>query len=333
MRGPQHVGACCIGVWPPCMVGRAALKCRVLSLVVLCVVVVCGPRFGGACCVGVCSPSQWGVLGWCVAPLMVGCAALGCDVLCCVAPRMAGRAALVCGPPHGGACCGGVWPPSGCGCVALCCVVSPCVAVCCVPLCCVVLCVVLRGPPHGGARCVCVSHPACSGMLLLGTVCCVLWRCVLWWCVAPRMVGRVAFVFGPPHGGACRGGVWPPSWWGCFVLYSVVSCCVVVSCVVLCCVVLCCVVLCCVVLCCVVLCCVVLCVVVVCGPPHGGACFDGVWSPSWWGVLRYGAVCSVAPRVGGRAAFVFGPPHGGACRGGVWPSSWWSCVVLRCVVS
>ena len=65
-------------------------------------------------------PSWWGVLRWCVAHLLVGRAALGCDVLCCVvlccvwwclAPRMVGRAALVCGPPHRGVCCGGVWPP------------------------------------------------------------------------------------------------------------------------------------------------------------------------------------------------------------------------------
>ena len=60
---------------------------------------------------GVWLPPWWGVLRWCVAPRMVGRAALGCGVLCCVAlcvvvvcgPLMVGRAALVCGPPHGGA--------------------------------------------------------------------------------------------------------------------------------------------------------------------------------------------------------------------------------------
>ena len=65
-------------------------------------------------------PSLWGVLRWCVAPLLVGRAALGCGVLCClvlccvrwcVSSRMVGRAAFVLGLPLGGVCCGGVWPP------------------------------------------------------------------------------------------------------------------------------------------------------------------------------------------------------------------------------
>ena len=31
-----------------------------------------------------------------------------------------------------------------------------------------------------------------------------------------RSVAVVLVVYGPPHGGACCGGVWPPSWWGVF---------------------------------------------------------------------------------------------------------------------
>ena len=106
---PPRGGACCAGAWPPSWWG-------VLCWGAVCCVVwrclVCGggvwPSHGGACCVGVWSPS------------FVGRAAFGCGVLCCVAlccvwwcvaPRMVGCAALVCAPPQGGACCGGVWPP------------------------------------------------------------------------------------------------------------------------------------------------------------------------------------------------------------------------------
>ena len=38
------------------------------------------------------------------------CCVVLCCVWSCVAPRVVGRAALVCGPPQGGACCGGVCP-------------------------------------------------------------------------------------------------------------------------------------------------------------------------------------------------------------------------------
>ena len=111
-------------------------------------------------------------------------------MLCCVAPCVV----VVCSPPNGGACCVGVWPPSWWGVLctgAVCCVVWRCV-VC------------------GGG----VWPPSGWGVLRWGAVCCVVWRSVLWWCVATRMVGHVALVCGLPHGGACCGGVWPPSWWG-----------------------------------------------------------------------------------------------------------------------
>ena len=49
-------------------------------------------------CGGVWPPSWWGLLWWCVAPLIVG------------------RGVVLCGPPHGGACCGRVWSPSWWGC-------------------------------------------------------------------------------------------------------------------------------------------------------------------------------------------------------------------------
>ena len=297
------------------MLCGVALRCGVLCCVALC---------GG----GVWPPSWWGVLRWCVAPRMVGRAVLGCSVVMC--------GLVCCGgvwPPHGGACCVGVWPPSWWGvcwravwcCVALsvvvlcrpphggaccvgvlcgvvwCCVLWWCVApswwgmlhwcvaplivgpgvFCCVALrrgvlCFVVLCgvVVVCGPSHGGACCVGVLPPAWWDMLRWGAVCCAMWRCVSLWCVAPLLVGRAALMCGPPHGGA--------------VLRCVVLCRVGVRCVVL--------------------CGVVLCVVLVCAPPHGGACCVGVWPPSCWGVLRWGAVCCVVWRC--------------LVCGGVWPPVW-----------
>ena len=90
---PVMVGLCCVVLC--CVVSRCVAVC----CVVLCCVVCVG---------GVWPPSWWGVLRWCVAPIMVGCAALGCGVLCCVALCVL----VVCGPSHGRACCGGVWPPS-----------------------------------------------------------------------------------------------------------------------------------------------------------------------------------------------------------------------------
>ena len=88
-----------------------------------------------------------------------------------------------------------------------------------------------------------------------------------------------------------------PSWWGCVASSCVVLCGVGVRCVVL--------------------CCVVLCVMLVSGPPRGGACCVGVWPPSWWGMLRWGAMCCVVCRCVG-------------C-GGVWSFVWWG--VLRWCVA
>ena len=76
------------------------------------VVVVCGLSHAGACCVGVCPPSWWGVV---FGPPRGGAwrggvwLPAGWGVLCwCVAPLMAGRGVVVCDPAHCGACCGGV---------------------------------------------------------------------------------------------------------------------------------------------------------------------------------------------------------------------------------
>ena len=136
------------------------------------------------CYGGVWPPVWWGMLRWCAAPLMVR------------------RVLVVYGPRHGE-------------------VVLRCVVLCCVALRCGVLCRVV-------SRCV-----VCGGGVWLPS-----WWGVLRWCVAslmvgpaalgcgvlrcmaPCMVGRAALVCGPPHIGACRVGVWPPTWWGC-----VASCC------------------------------------------------------------------------------------------------------------
>ena len=98
------------------------------------------------------------------------------------------------------------------------------------------------------------------------------------WCMAPPMVGRVAVMCGPPHGGAWCGGVWHPSWWGvvwCFVAPRMVGHAVVVFGPLF-----------------------VGRAIVVCGPLHGaawrggawpipaGAWCGGVWHPSWWRILR-----------------------------------------------
>ena len=79
--GAPHGEASCVGV-----------RCVVLCGVVLCVVVVCGPALGGArcvrvrcvvlcgvvCCGDVWRPVWWGMLWWCVVPLMVGRPLLAC---------------------------------------------------------------------------------------------------------------------------------------------------------------------------------------------------------------------------------------------------------------
>ena len=331
MCAAPHGGACCVGV-----------RC-----VVLC---------GVVCCDRVWPPVRWGVLRWCVAPVIVG------------------RFMVVCGPPDGGACCLGVWPPSRWGvswwcvaplmvglcCVLVCCVASRCFAVCCVvlfELCCVWWwCVapltvgraaLVGGPPHGGACCIGVGCVVSCGVVCCDGVWPHVWWDVLRWCVTPLLVGPVVVVCGPPHGGA--------------VLHCVVLCCVGLRCGVLCCVVLRCVV-----------------------------CGGGVWAASWWAVLRWGAVSCVvwppvwwgvlrwcvAPLMVGHVVVVCGPlmvgcvalccvvsccvsvccvmlccvllcvvvvcgaPHALACCVSVWPRSWWGvqrwgavcCVVWRCVL-
>ena len=189
-----HRGACCVGVWTPSWWGvlRWGAVCYVVWRCVLwwCVAprmvgraaLVYGPAHGGAvlrcvvlyrfalrcdvlCCVlcggGVWPPLWWGVLRWCVAPLLVGRAALGCGVLCSVAlcvvvvcgPFLVGRA-LVSGPPHGRA-------------------VLRCLLLRCVVLrCCVLCCVVLRCVVCGGG----LWPFSWSGVLRWGAVYFVLWR-------------------------------------------------------------------------------------------------------------------------------------------------------------
>ena len=135
---------------------------------------VCCPPHCGVCCVGLWPLSWWGVLCWCVAPLMVGLAVL----------LPVGRG--------GGAWCGRVW-------LGLSSSVRLRLRLCRLPRrgwCCAGAC----PPPPVGACCVCVWPPPWWGLLC--------------WCLAPPMVGRAALVCGPPHGGACCVGMWPPSWWG-----------------------------------------------------------------------------------------------------------------------
>ena len=87
--GPPHGGVCCVeGPW-----------------VVLCGVVCrCGvrPPYGGAWCTGVWPASWLGVLRQSALRSFVWLCGAVCCVWCwCVAPLVVGRAALVCGPPHG----------------------------------------------------------------------------------------------------------------------------------------------------------------------------------------------------------------------------------------
>ena len=131
-------------------------------------------------------PPWWGVLRWCVAPLLVGSAVLlrgawcgGVVVACWVAvavllfawpglvlywcvppPPLFGRAVLVRAPTHGGACCVGVSPSSP--------VVGRAALVC--------------GPPHGGVCCVGAWLPSRWG--------------VLFWCLSAAVVVCGLVVFG-----------------------------------------------------------------------------------------------------------------------------------------
>ena len=350
--GTPHGGACCVGVWPHSWWGCGVLCCVVPRCGMLC----CVALRCAAWCGGLWPPSLWGVLCWCVALRMVGRAALRCGVLCCSALCVV----VVCDPPHGGACCGGVWPASCWGYVMLCCVVVRCGVFCCVVVHCVVWWWYVAPLMVGRAALVC-GPPVRWGVLCWDAVCCIMWH---------RVWGGVW----PPHGGAACVGVWLPSWWG-------MVCCVVLLCVAVCCVALRCVVrwwcvaplmVGCAALGCRGLCCVALCVVVVCGPcmvgrpalvygpPLGWACCvgpavccfvwccvvcGGVWPPICRGVLRWcvaplmvGLCCvamfGVALRCGVLCVvLVCGPSRGGACCVGVWPPAWWGCAALCFVVS
>ena len=190
------------------LVGGYAVACIGLAgyalLVYGCVVVVLSPalRVGGFVAVPSCAPPDGrfvllsGVLGhwrsvavvwWCMAPLMVG------------------RVVVVCGPPHGGVWCGGVWPPSWWG-VVRCLVATRMVG----------HALVGYDPPHGGVWCGGVWSSAWCGVAWSRVAPC--WWGVVWWCVAPLMVARAALVCGPPHGGAVL---------CCVVLCHVAVCCVV----------------------------------------------------------------------------------------------------------
>ena len=226
------------------------------------------------------------------------------------------RAALVCGPPHGGACCVGAWPPSWRG----------------------VLCWWLPA--------VVVVH----GLVwwCLASVVVVCWvgcgcrcdACLAW-------VGAVLVRAPPPLFGACRVCAWPPLWWGVlfrrvqvsvggvgaglmlslFCWLAAVSAAVWpalsgVGC-----------------LWCLPggrWCCVGACPL----PPLVGACCVCAWPPPWSGVLCWcvpppwsGVLRSfVAPLMVGHAVLVPGSPLGGACCVGACPPRWWclACVVVVC---
>ena len=89
---------------------------------------------------------------------------------------MVGPIVLFRGPPHGGACCVGAWPPLCWG------VMCPCVLP---PM--VGRAVLARGPPHGRACCVVVGPPS--------------WWGVLCRCVPRLMVGRAVLL--PARRGGC----------------------------------------------------------------------------------------------------------------------------------
>ena len=191
------------------------------SLVVSCAVVVRDTPDGVACFGGAWPSSWWGVLCWCVAPLMV------CPALVVRFPRHCGSCCGGTHPCHGGACCGGVWLPSWWGPLSW--YLAPLI---------VGSAVLVLTPPHCGAFCVAVWPASMWG--------------VLWWCVAllmvgcallvldppppmglsvvlcgpplaeacavlvrgPFMVGRAAVVVVPHHGRPCCVGAWPNSWSG-----------------------------------------------------------------------------------------------------------------------
>ena len=225
---------------------------------------------------------------------------------------MVGRAALLCGPPHGGACCVGAWPPSWWSVVCWC---LPAAVVW-----------------FGG---VWLGLSSSIGWVTLAVVLLAWPGLVLCWC-AP-----------PPPAGACRVCSWPPPWWGVlcrrirvlvrgvvagsmlgfFWWFPFVSDSVGWHCPVL------------------VVCGVCLAgvgAILVRAPPPVGACCVCAWPlPCWgvlcwcvpppsWGVLRwFGPPSLVGPTV-----MVRGPHHGGACCVGACPTQWWclAWVVVVCWV-
>ena len=202
----------------------------------------------------------------------VRCVVLFGVVLCVV---------VVCGPPRGGACCVGVWPPSWWGMLrwgVVCCVVWCCVLLWCVAPLAVGRDVVVCGRPRG--RAVLGRVLLCPVTLRCDVLRCVVWcggvRRPSWWgvlrrCMAPLMVGRGAL--------------------GCGVLCFVAICCVWPCVTPL----------------------LVGCAALLCGPPHCGA-----WCVLVQCVVLRCVVLCVAPLMVGRAALVCGPPHGRAWRVRVW---------------
>ena len=210
---------------------------------------VCGPLHGGACCVGLWSPSWWGVLCWCVPPSWWGvlCRCVPPPpwwgvLRWFVAPLVVGRAALVRGPPLGRACRVGACPPRslcvvwgvvicsvGCGRVCVVGFAGVGVVLVCAPTPVGACRVRAWPPPWWGVLCrrVRVSvRGVVAGWMpgwfcwFAGVVGCWLsvvsaWPgLVLCWCVLPPLLGRTVLVCGPPLGGACCFGAWPPSRWG-----------------------------------------------------------------------------------------------------------------------
>ena len=217
------------------------------------------------------------------------------------AHRIVVRAALLRGPPRGGVCSAGAWPPSSwgtlCWCLSAAVVVRGVVVL---GLGCRRVCRLGAGVGFGLVVLVVVFEPApCSACFVCSVlssapycrrvrmgvvggwiavvVVLITWPGrVLCWCAAPLMVGRTVLVRAPPYGGACCVGVWPPPCLGVlrwFVVSLLVGRAVLV--------------------------CAPLMVgrsVSVCPSPCAGACCVVFWPPPWWDVLRW----CVAPLPVGR---------------------------------
>ena len=228
---PPHGRPCCFVVWPPSwwgvlcwcvaplMVGRAVLMpvrrggcawCGGAGLGLSSCVVPGGQRrwvrVGGACgdvlagfvCSVLSSPPygrrlRVGVVGGWVVVVVVLIAWRGLVLRWCAAHLMVGQSVLVRAPPHGGACCVGLWSPSWWG----------------------VLCwwpsaaVLGRGVVVFGLGCRRLYGCGCGCVVCLARV-----AAVLVCAPHPPFFGRAVFVRAPHHGGACCVGVCPPPWWG-----------------------------------------------------------------------------------------------------------------------